>query len=126
MKKVAVVLPTLNEVESIESLIKEVISQENSPPKIVYGEEIKVPWLPKTSGYIQELDIKTGLPRKIGDKPNKNLYGAYYAIDSSLYEAVIYRAPNNVTVIGRVTREKEFMPGFRVVRNSPENIETRL
>ena len=32
MKKVAVVLPTLNEVESIESLIKEVISQEKKIP----------------------------------------------------------------------------------------------
>lgn len=44
------------------------------------NEVVEAPWLPKMSGYIQELDERTGLPRKVGETPVERFNSAYFYV----------------------------------------------
>jgi hypothetical protein len=46
------------------------------------GEVEEVKNLPLKSGYVQEWDEDLGLPKKVGDRPNKEFFGAYFRINS--------------------------------------------
>lgn len=52
---------------------------------------IEAPWLPKTGGYIQELDKRTGLPRKVGELPSSEFFDTYYDINPNLGTLAVVR-----------------------------------
>ena len=56
-----------------------------------YEDKIAVPWLPRISGFIQELDQETRLPKKVGTEPNPNFNKAYYKVDTTLDVVAVVR-----------------------------------
>ena len=59
--------------------IEEVHSEEDVVLR--YKKGIIVKWLPKKSGYIHVLDLETGLPTKVEEKPNIDFYNAFYYVE---------------------------------------------
>ncbi len=87
-----------------------------------------VSWLPKTSGYIQELDEQTGLPKRVGPTPNENFNGAYYRVDPDLEVAAAIR-----NWISGLSLNLDWEPsvegdrlGVRLAKNFGVNLERTL
>ncbi len=92
-----------------------------------YEEEvIEAPWLPKEQGYIQELDQQTGLPKKLGDKPNPKFNGAYFFINPDLDVAAAIRSGNSGLSLS-LSRGPSIVGGWlgvRLAKNFP--LESRV
>lgn len=84
-------------------------------------EFIEVPWLPREEGYIQELDRRTGLPRKLGSDPNPKFHNTYFFIALGLDVAAAIRGRDSE--LGLYLDWEPFVeyvrPGVRLAKNFP-------
>ena len=91
-------------------------------------EVVEAPWLPKKAGYIQAIDKRTGLPREVGEKPNKRFYNTYFSIDPEKDVVAAVRSGSSVLGLGLYGEPSlaDDWLGVRVAKNfSAEKIKKR-